>query len=143
MTTQPTLNGQILGQAERGARALLDRVLDANATTFDQWVALRFLHAGDDAPEAGAFTEFLGGALRIDRTAGQLIVDQLVGLGWASLDHDHLALTSGGVARHDRIAAAAAAIAAQLYGGLDSDDLLAAARVLIAVKERADAALAA
>jgi hypothetical protein len=44
MPTAPVLNGQIIGQAERSTRALLDRLLADHDLTFVPWVALNLLN---------------------------------------------------------------------------------------------------
>jgi hypothetical protein len=43
----PTLNGQLIGQAERVTRALLDRLLADTGITFTQWVALNVTATAD------------------------------------------------------------------------------------------------
>ena len=40
MTKAPTLNGQVIGQAERATRAVLEVLLADTDTPFTQWVAI-------------------------------------------------------------------------------------------------------
>ncbi|GAA4432021.1 hypothetical protein ACFQV2_30445 [Actinokineospora soli] len=125
------MNGQIIGQAERSTRAVLDRLLDDHATTFEQWVALN-LAAGGGTREQ--ITTRMTSALRLDKStvdalfAGPLFADDT--------------LTAAGRERYHRIADGVAAITERLYCGIPAEDLATAARVLTTVTERADAELA-
>ena len=49
MTTTPTLNGRIIGQAERATRALLENLLATTGIGFQPWVALTNLATASSA----------------------------------------------------------------------------------------------
>jgi DNA-binding MarR family transcriptional regulator len=131
-----TLNGQLIGQAERVTRALLDRLLAETGTTFTQWVALNVTAtAGPDDLETQ-----LAGGLRIAPAEARSAIATLVEQG---LLRPEGGLTSAGRARYERIAAGIAGISRRLYADLPADDLAAAGRMLAAVIGRAQSELAA
>jgi DNA-binding MarR family transcriptional regulator len=144
MANEPTLNGQILGQAERGARAVLDRLLADHDTGFDQWIALRQLALN---PTIGTGRELIDQyATLVGTTASEAasVVDQLANRGWIAVaDGDRIELTAAGTEDYQTLNEGALAIGARLYGDLPADDLAAAARVLLTLTERAREALAA
>jgi hypothetical protein len=128
MTTP--LNGQIIGQAERTTRAVLDRLLATTGTSFEQWVALNLSAAGT--------LDTLAAGLRIDPAGAAAIV---AGLTDAGLLTAAGSLTPAGRARHDEISAGIAGITERLYGGLPAADLATAGRVLTTITDRARAEL--
>jgi DNA-binding MarR family transcriptional regulator len=131
--TATTLNGQIIGQAERSTRAVLDRLLATTGTTFDQWVAINLAAttapAGPDELAAGLTT-----GLQLDPAAAAAVIRDLAAAGLLS---PQAALTPAGRRRHQEISAGIAAITERLYGGLPADELATAGRVLATVTERA------
>jgi hypothetical protein len=127
MTTP--LNGQIIGQAERATRAVLDRLLAD--MPFTDWVAINLSATGGPDDLAGR----LATGLRIDPAP------ILAGLVDAGLLTAGGALTPAGRARYDDISAGLADITARLYGDLSAEDLAVAGRVLITVTNRARAEL--
>jgi len=139
-TPPPALNGQIIGQAERSTRAVLERLLTATDTPFHHWVALNLL--GNQAQSEAGLVEHLSAGLLIDHADAQTAVDQVRSNGLID-GVDPVVLTAGGRARFDTITAGIADISARLYSGLPHDDLVVARRVLETLTERARAVLAA
>jgi hypothetical protein len=133
MTTP--LNGQIIGQAERTTRAVLDRLLARTGTGFDQWVALSLAATTGVTGVTG-----LADALRIDPVAAEEIIG---GLRDAGLLTSSGALTPAGQERHDQIRAGITGITERLYGDLPADELAVAGRILTTITDRARAELAA
>jgi DNA-binding MarR family transcriptional regulator len=127
------LNGQVIGQAERATRALLDRLLAGVGTPFEQWVALNLTATSGPVSPAG-----LAARLRIPVDDATAAVSALVSDGL--LDREG-ALTAAGRARHDEITTGLTAITARLYGDLPPDDLAVAGRVLTLITARATAEL--
>jgi len=139
-TRQPALNGQIIGQAERSTRALLERLLAETGTPFHQWVTLNLLGANPHSePE---LVEHLAAGLLIDRDAAQAAVDAVRANGLID-GFDNIAFTPRGQDRFDAITAGIADITERLYSDLPHEDLVIARRVLESLTERARAALAA
>jgi DNA-binding MarR family transcriptional regulator len=132
----PTLNGQLIGQAERVTRALLDRLLAGAGITFTQWVTLNVTATADpDDLE----TQVAGG-LRVAPAEARAAIATLVERG---LLRPEGGLTTAGRSRYEEIAAGIAEISRRLYADLPADDLAAAARMLAAVIGRAQSELAA
>jgi hypothetical protein len=143
MSTVPTLNGQIIGQAQYATRAVLDRLLARTGTTFHQSVALNVAAAGGGPVDRDQLVARMVGGLKIDESAVQATIAELTAAGLLeTLPEARLALTGAGQARHQEIRAGIDEITAQLYGDLPADDLATAARVLTVITARADAALA-
>jgi DNA-binding MarR family transcriptional regulator len=144
MTTTPTLNGRIIGQAERATRALLENLLSTTGIGFHRWVILTNLAtAGDTLPEAELVDRVAVG-LTIPDADVCATIDELVELGLTerSRADGTVSLTPAGQARHDGIQAALTELTAGLYGDLPPADLATAAQVLTLVTERARARLA-
>jgi hypothetical protein len=131
-----TLNGQLIGQAERVTRAVLDRLLADTGSTFTQWVALNVTATADpDDLE----TQVAGG-LRIAPAEARAAIATLVEQGLLGPEGG---LTAAGRSRYEEIAAGIAEISRRLYADLPADDLAAAARILATVIGRAQSELAA
>jgi hypothetical protein len=135
-----TLNGQIIGQAERATRTLLERRLRGTGLAFEEWVALNRVHAG--AGDRRALLAGLVGGLKIGDDAARAAIDGVIGAGLAAADGDRLRLTAVGQERFDAVTREIAAITTRLYGDVPADDLAVAGRVLTLVTERANAELA-
>ncbi|MET7418213.1 hypothetical protein [Dactylosporangium sp. NPDC005555] len=126
-----TLNGRILGQAERATRAVLDRLLERSGTTFEQWVAIN-LTAAESLTRAELVARMATG-LRADPSLVAAVVED------AALFTGDITLTALGRERHDAISAGIDEITAALYGGLTPEELDVAGRVLLQVTDRANA----
>ncbi|PPK67039.1 hypothetical protein V5P93_003379 [Actinokineospora auranticolor] len=129
-------NGLAIGDAAKATRALLDRLLDENATTFPEWVTLFYL-AETDVPESELVTRL---DARFKEGRGAEVVDSLTR---AELITAGVSLTETGRARHQRISGGIDRIAERLYGDLPAADRETAGRLLALVTARAEAALAA
>ncbi|WP_042374943.1 MarR family winged helix-turn-helix transcriptional regulator [Streptacidiphilus neutrinimicus] len=144
MSTTPTLNGQVIGQAHLATRALLDPVLDRSGTTFPQSAVLNALAAGDD--DRARLVVRLAGNLK---TTDAAVADVVAGLEASGLleaapgDGSRLRLTDAGRARNQHIRDAVAVLTERLYGDIPAEDLATAGRVLTLVTTRANAELAA
>lgn len=143
MTTAPTLNGQILGEAEHATRALLERLLAPTATTFHQWVVLNGTTvAGGTLPRA-AIVARMTGALKVEPATAEGAIKALTATGLVEPVGDAITLTDAGKARYAAIRGPLVEVTARLYADLSTDDLTAAARVLTTLTARANAELAA
>jgi hypothetical protein len=144
MTTTPTLNGRIIGQAERATRALLENLLATTGIGFQPWVILTNLAtAGATLPEAELVHRVTVG-LTIPDADARATIDELVELGLTERSgvDGTVSLTPAGQARHDGIQGAVNELTAGLYGDLPPADLATAGQVLTLVTERARARLA-
>jgi hypothetical protein len=140
MTTTATLNGQVIGQAERATRALLDVLLAETSTPFVRWVSVDLLATGERTTADDLVDQLVTG-LRISESEARAAIDELVHAGLAT-GASTLRLTAEGDATYRRISAGIDKISHRLYDDLPVDDLVAARRVLETVTERARAELA-
>src|SRR5262245_3752500 len=101
MTEAPTLNGQVLGQAERATRALLDEVLAETSTPFEQWVALLLLSTTEPQTR-DSFERDLADRLRAPASDIRLLVEQLCERGLVDGDAP-LTLSDRGVELYETI----------------------------------------
>ena len=135
-----TLNGQIIGQAERATRALLELHLRDAGLPFEQWVAVNQVHSGVGGRMA--LVARLVRGLKIDDEAARNAVDRVIELGMVAADEEQLTLTAAGLQRFALVSGEIASITARLYGDVPPEDLAVAGRVLTLVTERANAELA-
>ncbi|MEV0134665.1 hypothetical protein AB0H83_40165 [Dactylosporangium sp. NPDC050688] len=139
MSTAPTtLNGRIIGEAERSTRAVLELLLARTSTSFEQWVALNL--TGTESVTRDALVARMASGLRADPATVAAVVDAAVRAGLLTGD---IALTAEGRRRFEDIRAGIDAITARLYGGLSEEELATAGRVLLLVTDRAKTELAA
>ncbi|MGW7366953.1 hypothetical protein ACWGI8_26850 [Streptomyces sp. NPDC054841] len=149
MSTTPTVNGQVIGQAHYATRAVLERVLARTGTTFEQSVALNAtatVGEGDagEGVERARLIDRMTGTLKIDEAAVLAVIAELTSaqlLETAAGDDAVLRLTDAGASLNRTIRASVGEITARLYADLPADDLAAAGRVLAVVTERANAEL--
>lgn len=134
----PRLNGQIIGQAERSTRALLERLLAKRGTPFERWVAIN-LTALAPGPLDGLVARMADG-LKTDPASVTPVVDAAVRDGLLTGAGE---LTTAGRALFDDISAELAELTGRLYGDLPADDVETAGRVLLEVTARANSLLAA
>lgn len=137
-TAPPPFLGQLIGQAERATRAVLDDLLHRLGVPFDAWVALRqAVVAGGDV---GRST--LMGVLQasgIDATRAGAALDLLASSAWTeSGPGDRVAVTRRGQALHDEIAASITSTSERLYGHLPVDDVATLRRCLTEIIRRAE-----
>ncbi|RLP86184.1 hypothetical protein EAD89_21675 [Micromonospora sp. BL4] len=145
MSTVPTLNGQVIGQAHYATRALLERAVTPLGISFGHALTLNALAAG--TIERTGLVHRITSTLKIDEPAAHTLITQLVDAGLArpddQTDAPRVRLTDAGHAVQGRVADAVAGLTTRLYGDLPADETNAAARVLTLVTQRANAELAA
>ncbi|MEU7754443.1 MarR family winged helix-turn-helix transcriptional regulator [Micromonospora sp. NPDC049171] len=149
MSTVPTLNGQVIGQAHYATRALLERATAPLGVTFTQLVALNALAQGP--VEAAHLTQRVTSTLKVDEPTVHQLIAHLVDAGLATVERPSspageeplVALTDTGHAAQRGVVAAVADLSARLYADIPTDEASTAARVLTLVTHRANAELAA
>lgn len=146
-TPTPTpLNGQLIGQTHYATRALLNRELNRLGIDFETSVALNLTAGGETRPTEAELASLMADALKTDTTATRSIIENALKEGLLERDADaepRLRLTPTGTEVREGVATVMAPVIARLYGDLPEADLAAAARVLAAVRSRANAELAA
>ena len=147
MPTTPTLNPQIIGQAENALRAILNRALArTGGSTYQQWVALNLTAAGGGAIDRDQLVGRLTGALKIDESAAQAAIAELTTAQLLQAlpgQGSRVGLTDAGQARYRQIRTDLDQTNARLFGDLSADELATAGRVLSVITDRANAELAA
>lgn len=134
-----TLNGQVIGEAERAVRVLLDQLLSRTGTTFHQWVALNTIASQGGSATREQIEARMAGALQIDRaTVGQALTE----LAAAGLI-DGGSFTGAGRERHADIRDGIGVVTARLYGDVPAEQLEIAGQVLATITARARAEVAA
>ena len=140
MTQPAALNGQVIGQAERATRAVLEALLAETETTFTNWVALNLV-ATHGAMTVDSLVEQIVIGLRITDAEARVSIDNLVATELMTAART-VRLTAGGRGMYQRISDGIADITRRLYHDLPHDDLVVARRVLESLTERARAELA-
>jgi hypothetical protein len=76
MSTTPSLNGQVIGQAEYATRAILDGLLARTGATFHQWVALNVTAVNGAIIARDELVDRMTGGLKIDDSTVRATVDE-------------------------------------------------------------------
>jgi hypothetical protein len=145
MTTEPhaatTLSPQIVGQAEKAHRPVLDRILAPTGITMNQWVALKLTAIagpGNLDQLAGRIT----GTWRIDDASARAAIADLTAAGlFAQLSGDAglLGFTDAGQALYDQINGAVDEVISRAYADIPVADLMTAGLVLIQITAKLNA----
>lgn len=144
----PVPFGQRLGEAARGARALLLHTLANSSATFDTWVVLNMLSQRGQPIRRDLIERELAVGLTADAMTVASVIDQLAAAGLVRLSNvgesgvAEVALTPAGEAEYGRLRDAVNETTARLLGSIDVDDVQTTVRVLVQVKERAGGLLA-
>ena len=77
MSTTPTFDARLLGQTEKAANAILDRLLAGTGVTEPQWVALSLLATSEDPLHRRGLIERVAGALKQERPMPRALVTEL------------------------------------------------------------------
>lgn len=142
MSTAPTLNPQILGQAESAHKPILDRILARTGTSPNQWFALTLTAANGGAIERGQLVARLTGARRIEDAEAAAAIAELTAAQLIEAPAgEPLRLTGAGQVRYRDIRAAVHEVVARAYGDIPAEDLATAARVLRLITARLNAEL--
>jgi DNA-binding MarR family transcriptional regulator len=146
----PVPFGRQLGTAARTARALLDDVLAAEATTYETWIAFNLLAASEPGILREEFARDLATALQVNNgTVITQLLGQLELVGWIRTvpvkgvsTNNAIEMTAAGEAHYQRLAAAVRQRGAQALAEVDPTDLQTTIRVLGQFREGAEASLA-
>jgi DNA-binding MarR family transcriptional regulator len=145
MPLTENLSPQVLGQAEKAHRAILDRILEDTSLTYYHWVAFSLMTAPGGQVNVDVLVERMTGALKIDDAAARQAIGELNDLHLietASPDVPGIQLTDEGHATYLRIRNAVDETIGSLYANIPDEELATAGRVLSLITERANADLA-
>jgi DNA-binding MarR family transcriptional regulator len=144
-TTTSTFSAQLLGQTEKAANAILDRLLTEPGLTEPQWVTLTITAMSGGTLDRAQLVDRVTGALKVSEAEAQARVGELAMARLLRIpddEHATVMLTAGGEQLHAQIRAATTQITQRLWGDLPVEDLTTAGRVLSTVLSRANAELA-
>ncbi|WP_037853436.1 hypothetical protein [Streptomyces sp. NRRL S-340] len=142
-TAAPVADARALGLAHYAARGVLEHVLARHGITFQQQVALRAaLTTGTPQTPDDIVTQ-VQGSLKADPADVRATLDELLAKQLLTADGAYLRPTDAGRGLIAAAGAETAPITARIWGGIPTEDLTAAGRVLNLVAERANAELAA
>ncbi|MFB6705116.1 MarR family transcriptional regulator [Streptomyces sp. NPDC056333] len=136
-------DARALGLAHYAARGVLEHVLARHGATFQQQVALRAAVTADAPQTPDDLVTQVQGSLKADPTDIRATLDELLAEQLLVADGAHLRPTDAGRELIAAVGAETAPITARIWGGIPTEDLTAAGRVLALVAERANAELAA
>ena len=145
MPTVPSFSAQLLGQTEKAANAILDRLLAEPGLSEPQWVTLSITVMSGCALARGRLAERVAGALKVSDGEAQQRIAELAArrlLHTPDDDRGPVTLTEHGKQVHAEVRAATAEITRRLWGDLPAEDLATAGRVLDTVLARANVELA-
>src|SRR6266581_4712781 len=143
MSEYPTLNTQVIGQAESALGAILNPVLAPTGTTPLQWFVLTVTAGSNGTASRDQIAGRVVGARKVDPAQVQAAMAELAGAGLLELPGKGAALqlTAEGQARVQGIRSTLGEITARIFGGIPAGDLALAGRVLTVVTEHANAEL--
>jgi len=136
------LDTRVIGRTERALGALMDGILDRTGGTFPQWIVLTMTTAAASRDRDGATLRraLIEGPRLSPAHADELLAEMVrLGLLEPVADDRPVRLTESGRAHHDTVRAAVNEVTAQVFGGLDPDDMAVAGRVLTVITARATA----
>ncbi len=144
MSTAPTFSARLLGQTEKAANAILDRLLAEPGLTEPQWVALTLGVASGGTVERDEFVNRVSGALKIGEARAQSLLAELAVAQLLDVPDDGHAppkVTDAGQQVYGTIRVRVGEVTDRLWGDVPAEDLATAGRVLSTVLERANAEL--
>ncbi len=149
MTEKLPVNGQVIGETERALQPLLGGVLSKLGTNFPTRVALQLLATKGPVVSRTALERDLAESLlerdlaRLGHSSSVGLLEQLESAGLIRPVSGYesgtaqVEMTEVGHALHQRIIEGIARNSAELFAGIDVDDLATTRRVLVQVTERA------
>ncbi len=144
MTTTPTFDARLLGQTEKAANAILDRLLAGTGVTEPQWVALSLIATSEEPLDRSGLAERVAGALKHGEADARARVSELVDGRLIDSPDDPgspVTLTGEGQRLYAAVRGQVVEITRRLWGDLPPEDLAAAGRVLSTVLARAESEL--
>ena len=144
MSTTPTFDARLLGQTEKAANAILDRLLAGTGVTEPQWIVLSLIATSQEPLDRRGLSERVAGALKQGEGAARARVSELVDAQLIDSADDPgspVTLTGEGQRLYAGVRGQVVEITRRLWGDLPTEDLAAAGRVLSTVLARAESEL--
>jgi hypothetical protein len=137
-----SLTGQDIGQAQAATRAVLDRLLAETGTDFVEWVVVNLLGGNQSRLDCAELVARAVNGLKVAPERVATAIDVLADRDLCTEADGSVALTADGETLYRRVRAGIGQITERLYGGIPTEDLQTAQRVLATVTERANTKLA-
>jgi DNA-binding MarR family transcriptional regulator len=137
----PTLNPQVIGQAESALGALLAPVLEETGRTFEQWLILTVLTAAGGAQDRTQLIARIANARKVASAGVEAAIAELTAAGALAAEAGQVKLTAAGQAMHRAVRTRIDEVTAGIFD-FTADDLATAGRVLAAITDRVNAFLA-
>jgi len=139
-----TFSAQLLGQTEKAANAILERLLAEPGLTEPQWITLSIAVMSGGSLDRDRLIERVAGAAKFSEAEAQARVGELADAQLLRLADDErgpVTLTEAGQQLHAQIRTTVSQVTQRLWGDLPIEDLETAGRVLTTVLARANAEL--
>ena len=140
-TAHPSLNPQVIGQAESALGALLAPILQETGRTFEQWLVLTVLTGSGGAQDGTALVARIAKARKLPAANVETAIAELTAAGALAAEAGQVELTASGQAMHRAVRTRIDEVTAGIFD-FPADDLATAGRVLAAITERVNAFLA-
>jgi DNA-binding MarR family transcriptional regulator len=141
-----TLTSRDIGETENALRAVLNGVLAGTGLDYNRWVALKVANDRQSSMADAELVRLLMAGLKIDESTADEVIGDLRANGMFATSSndvdDTVTVTDEGASLYQRLSAQVQGVAAQMYAGLEVDDLAVAYRVLSTLTERANVLLA-
>jgi DNA-binding MarR family transcriptional regulator len=145
MSTTPSFNAPLLGQAEKTLNAILDRHLAGTGLTEPLWVTLTLTVATGGTVGRDQLVARLADALKVSEGEAQAHIAELAAAGLLDApdgEGSMVRVTDTGQRLHGRIRTVVTEITQRMWGDLPPEDLATAGRVLSTILARAKKELA-
>ncbi|MGW5343459.1 MarR family transcriptional regulator [Streptomyces sp. HUAS TT3] len=140
----PLADARALGLAHYAARGVLEHLLARHGITFQQQIVLRAAVTAEAPQTVEDLIDRVHGSLKADPADVRATVDALLAEELLLVaDGGRILPTDAGRELLAAVGAETAPVTARIWGGIPTEDLAAAGRVLALVAERANAELAA
>ncbi|MGA3184137.1 MAG: MarR family winged helix-turn-helix transcriptional regulator [Candidatus Dormibacteria bacterium] len=133
----------MIGETENSLRALLNKILIGSGLDFHGWAALQVVSMSPAPLIEEQLAAVLQNSLKIDEPHVLAVIADLRAQGLIDNAPEAVGLTAQGSELYSRLNGEVRPKIAEIFEGLDPDDLAAAYRVLAAIMARANALLAA
>jgi hypothetical protein len=144
MSAPSTFTAKLLGQTEKAANALLQRILAGHDLTEPQWVTLSVAMTNEGPVTNDELVGQVSSAAKFSRADVEADVSSLSSRGLLAVEGPGgLSVSERGRATFSDVRTSTTGLAERLWGDVDPADLATSARVLSAILAHADEELAA
>ncbi len=140
-TAHPSLNPQVIGQAESALGALLAPILVETGRTFEQWLVLTVMTANGGAQDRAQLVARITKARKLAAGGLEAAIAELTAAGALAAEAGQVKLTAAGQVMHQAVRTRIDEVTAGVFD-FSADDLATAGRVLTVITDRVNTFLA-